>query len=273
MPDWGFQLDARTVLGEMKAVGLKATEQGPVGYLGTTPDEVAKVADEFGLPIVGAFVPLIMHDLAQREKMRKAAHFSAGLLGATGKGFFITAVVVDEGWGKRFKLSDAQWQAMFDGFNEIDEICAGYGIKQVLHPHLNTLVETQDDVNRVLAGSDVRWLLDTGHLQIGGTDPVKFARENFSRIDHFHVKDAKMSIAKKFLASEITLMEATRDGVFCAAGDGDVKIAEAIEVMESNGYDGWYVLEQDMAIVGDQPRDAKISTAGVRRSISYLSKI
>ncbi|MFN9959696.1 MAG: sugar phosphate isomerase/epimerase family protein, partial [bacterium] len=102
--------------------------------------------------------------------MRKAAHFSAGLLSETGKGFFITAVVVDEGWGKRFKLSDAQWQAMFDGFKEIDEICAGYGIKQVLHPHVNTLVETQDDVNRVLAGSDVRWLLDTGHLQIGGTD-------------------------------------------------------------------------------------------------------
>jgi len=43
--------------------------------------------------------------------------------------------------------------------------------------------------------------------------------------------------------------------------------------MESNGYEGWYVLEQDMAIVGDQPRDAKISTAGVRRSISFLAQL
>ena len=273
VPDWGFQLDARTVLGEMKAVGLKATEQGPVGYLGSTPQEVSSVANEFGLPIVGAFVPLVMHDLAQRDVMRKAAHFSANLLSETGKGFFITAVVVDEGWGKRFKLSDAQWQAMFDGFAEVDEICASYGIRQVLHPHLNTLVETQDDVNRVLAGSSVRWLLDTGHMLIGGTDPVKFARENFSRIDHFHVKDVKMIIAKRFLAGEITLMEATRDGVFCAAGDGDVKLAEAIGVMESNGYEGWYVLEQDMAIVGDQPRDSKISTAGVRRSIGFLATL
>ncbi|CAB5067015.1 unannotated protein [freshwater metagenome] len=68
-------------------------------------------------------------------------------------------------------------------------------------------------------------------------------------------------------------MEATRDGVFCAAGDGDVKIAEAIGVMESNGYEGWYVLEQDMAIVGDQPRDSKISTAGVRRSIAFLANL
>ena len=80
VPDWGFQLDARTVLGEMKAVGLNATEQGPVGYLGSTPDEVSKVANEFCLPIVGAFVPLVMHDLAQRDAMRKAIHFSANLL-------------------------------------------------------------------------------------------------------------------------------------------------------------------------------------------------
>ncbi len=68
-------------------------------------------------------------------------------------------------------------------------------------------------------------------------------------------------------------MEATRDGVFCAAGEGDVKLAEAIGVMESNGYDGWYVLEQDMAIVGEQPRDAKVSTAGVRQSIAFLAKL
>lgn len=87
---------------------------------------------------------------------------------------------------------------MFDGFKEIDEICASYGIRQVLHPHLNTLVETQDDVNRVVAGSNVRWLLDTGHMLIGGTDPVKFAQENFSRIDHFHVKDVKWKSQSDF---------------------------------------------------------------------------
>ncbi|NCZ68124.1 MAG: inosose dehydratase, partial [Acidimicrobiia bacterium] len=85
VPDWGFQLDSRTVLGEMKRLGLRGTEQGPVGYLGSTPESVAGAADEFGLPIVGAFVPLVMHDRAQRDAMRRAAHFSASLLGATGK--------------------------------------------------------------------------------------------------------------------------------------------------------------------------------------------
>jgi inosose dehydratase len=273
VPDWGFQLDSRTVLGEMKRLGLRGTEQGPVGYLGSTPESVAGAADEFGLPIVGAFVPLVMHDRAQRDAMRRAAHFSASLLGATGKGFFITAVVVDEGWGKRFPLSNEQWQSMFDGFKEVDEICAGYGIKQVLHPHLNTLVETFDDVKRVVEGSSVRWLLDTGHLMIGGTDPAKFARDHFELVDHVHIKDAKMSIAKRFLAGEITLLEATRDGIFCAAGDGDVPIAETVKAMESRGYTGWYVLEQDVAIVGDQPRNPVSASAAVERSIRYLATL
>lgn len=273
VPDWGFQLDARSVLAEMKALGLRATEQGPVGYLGVSAEEVLSVANQFGLPIVGAFVPLVMHDRAQRDSMRKAAHLSASLLGATGKGFFVTAVVVDEAWGKRVPLSDAQWTAMFDAFNEVDEICAGYGIRQVLHPHLNTLVETKEDVDRVLEGSGVRWLLDTGHLFIGGVDPVAFARDNFSLIDHVHIKDVRLDVATRFRNGEVTLMEATRDGVFCAAGDGDVAIKEVIELLESRGYSGWYVLEQDVAIVGDQPRNAVASTAAVSRSIEFLSQI
>jgi len=273
VPDWGYQLDSRTVLAEMKRLGLRGTEQGPVGYLGSTPEAVAGAAAEFGLPIVGAFVPLVMHDRSQREAMREAAHFSASLLGATGKGFFITAVVVDEGWGKRFPLSTEQWQSMFDGFKEVDEICAGYGIKQVLHPHLNTLVETFDDVRRVVDGSNVRWLLDTGHLMIGGTDPAKFARDHFELVDHVHIKDAKMSIAKRFLAGEITLLEATRDGIFCAAGDGDVPIADVVQAMESKGYSGWYVLEQDIAIVGDQARNPVSASAAVERSIRYLATL
>jgi inosose dehydratase len=271
VPDWGFQLDSRTVLSEMKRLGLRGTEQGPVGYLGSSPEAVAGAAAAFKLPIVGAFVPLVMHDRAQREATRKAAHFSASLLGATGKGFFITAVVVDEGWGKRFPLSAEQWQSMFDGFKEVDEICAGYGIKQVLHPHLNTLVETYDDVQRVLAGSNVRWLLDTGHLQIGGTNPAEFARDHFERVDHVHIKDAKMSIARRFLDGEITLLEATRDGVFCSAGDGDVPIAEVVRIMETRGYSGWYVLEQDIAIVGNQARTPDSASAAVERSIRYLA--
>jgi inosose dehydratase len=82
-----------------------------------------------------------------------------------------------------------------------------------------------------------------------------------------------MSIARRFLDGEITLLEATRDGVFCSAGDGDVPIAEVVRIMETRGYSGWYVLEQDIAIVGNQARTPDSASAAVERSIRYLAAL
>ncbi len=38
------------------------------------------------------------------------------------------------------------------------------------------MVETRSEVDRVLAGSEIKLCLDTGHLLIGGTDPLQLAR-------------------------------------------------------------------------------------------------
>lgn len=48
---------------------------------------------------------------------------------------------------------------------------------------------SREDVARVLDGSSVPLCLDTGHLFIGGSDPVELAREATARIAHTHLKD------------------------------------------------------------------------------------
>ena len=63
------------------------------------------------------------------------------------------------------------------------------GVTAVLHPHVGTMVETRADVDRVLAGSAIPLCLDTGHLLIGGTDPVELARTVPDRVAHVHLKD------------------------------------------------------------------------------------
>jgi sugar phosphate isomerase/epimerase len=52
-----------------------------------------------------------------------------------------------------------------------------------------------------------------------------------------------------------------------------VPIADVVKTMESKGYSGWYVLEQDIAIVGDQPRNPVSASAAVERSIRYLATL
>ena len=42
---------------------------------------------------------------------------------------------------------------------------------------------------------EVGWCLDTGHLLIGGTDPVQFAREHGDRVKHVHLKDVDGDLA------------------------------------------------------------------------------
>ena len=138
------------------------------------------------------------------------------------------------------------------------------------HPHVNTLVETAEDVDRIFAASDCLWCLDTGHLAIGGTDVVEFTKRAMSRIGLVHLKDVDLHLAKRYLAGERSWMEIVQDGIFSPIGQGDVPMAEVIELLENAGYDGWYVLEQDVAITGELPPAGTGPIDGVRQSVDYL---
>jgi hypothetical protein len=46
-----------------------------------------------------------------------------------------------------------------------------------------------------------------------------------------------------------------------------------VRIMETRGYSGWYVLEQDIAIVGNQARTPDSASAAVERSIRYLAAL
>ena len=83
-------------------------------------------------------------------------------------------------------------------------------------PHVGTLVETRDDVGRILDGSEVRLCLDTGHFRIGGVDSVALACEAPQRVGHVHLKDVRESVAEA-RAGRIDLRDATRQGAVRAA--------------------------------------------------------
>ena len=49
---------------------------------------------------------------------------------------------------------------------------------------------------------DVGWCLDTGHLLIGGADPVAFC-DHGHRIVHAHLKDVDTAIAARLRSGEL----------------------------------------------------------------------
>src|SRR5215208_1442540 len=62
VPGWGRMLPPERVLSEMASLGFRATEMGPVGYLPSDPSELRALLDRHAIGLVGAFVPLVLHE-------------------------------------------------------------------------------------------------------------------------------------------------------------------------------------------------------------------
>ncbi|WP_454196006.1 TIM barrel protein [Nocardia sp. Marseille-Q1738] len=270
VPGWGHVLDARTVLSEMAALGLSATELGPPGYLPRDPAELRRLLDTFGLTAVGGFLADVLHRDPQDVIAR--ADDTASLLAATGAEVLVLAAATGlGGYDARPQLDDTEWRTLVDTAAAIRDVAAAHGLRTVLHPHVGTHVESQPEVERFLADSDLDICLDTGHLLIGGTDPVRLAQRHAERIGHVHLKDVRGALADQVRAGDLEYSEAVRRGLYVPLGEGDVDVAALMRCMQAAGYRGWYVLEQDAAL---RPTDsARQSSRDAGRSLRYLADI
>lgn len=270
VPGWGEMLPPSRVLPEMRSLDLTATELGAPGFLPDDPDALRRTLADHGMTLVGGFVPLVLHDRDQRAEALRQARSVAETFAAMGATRFVTAVVQDYGWTRPTPLDRDGMKTLAEGLAEVDDVCAAAGIVQVLHPHVDTLVETRADVELLLELSEVLWCLDTGHLAIGGVDPAEFARAEAHRVGHVHLKDVDQSVAPRVLNRELTLVEAVQGGLFQPLGAGDVAVDDVVIALEERGYGGWYVLEQDTALTQGVPADGSGPVEDVARSMDFL---
>lgn len=273
MPGWGQQLSPDRVLAEMSELGFDATELGSAGWLPLDVDQLRELLGRHQLDLLAAFVPLVLHRPDEAAPTLRQAEDMAQLLEAAGARYFNTAPVTSSDWEPRSPLDDVQWQHLFTMLDQVERICEQHGLVQVLHEHVGCVVETADDVNRVLEGSSVQFVLDTGHLAIGGVDPVDFARRHGDRVGLVHLKDTRLDVAARLNDNELTLMTAVQSGLFPPLGQGDLKVDAVVTTLERHGYDGWYVLEQDCAIIGNEPEPDSGPVRDVETSVEYLKEL
>jgi len=252
VPGWGHQLRPDRVLAEMGEVGIAATEFGPDGFLPDAPSAKARTLADHGLGAVGGFVPVVLHDPA----VDPTPVVDAALDGFVAAGADVLVLAADSGPGgydQRPALDDADWALVLRRLDALATRAAARGIRPTLHPHVGTVVEGADDVARVLDGCDVPLCLDTGHLLVGGVDPVLLAAEAAARVAHVHLKDVDAALAEAVREGRTPYGEAVRRGLFRPLGAGDVDIASMLDALARAGYDGWYVLEQDVMLDAEPP--------------------
>ena len=250
VPGWGLQLPPERVFAEMVELGLRATELGPQGWLPEDGTQAAAVLEGYGLHLVGGFVPVVVHEpTVDSDYARRAA----AQLAQAGGELFVAAIVQDAAWSAPVALGPDGWRHAGEQLDVLAELTAAEGVELVLHPHAGTILETNADVELALAHTRVSWCLDTGHLLIGGVDPVRFAQQHADRIGHVHFKDVDAQVAARFRAGELGLMQAVQHGLFKPLGSGDARIGEVVAALRHVGYERWLVLEQDLAVAGSEP--------------------
>jgi inosose dehydratase len=271
VPGWGYQMEPERVLGEAAALGLTAVEAGPDGFLPDEPEETVRLLSGYGLELVGGFVPVVLHDKEAREAELISVERQAGLFASAGAGVFVLAAATgDEGYEESAGLEDGEWDELFVTLAMVEEIGAGHGLDVVLHPHYGTEIETPDQVLRFLEGCGTGLCLDTGHSMVGGGDPVALAESAAARIEHVHLKDVDKNLAGRVASGSLHYEEAVRGGLFRPLGGGDVDVGRVLGALEDAGYDGWYVLEQDIMLDGE-PHDGPANEVG--ESLAYLKGV
>jgi inosose dehydratase len=270
VPDWGYQLDADTVLSQMRDVGLAATEFGPDGFLEAAPEARAAQLASYRLQAVGGFLPVLLHDPGH-DPLPEVNSFVDACV-ACGAGVVVLAAFTGvEGYDARPALDDEGWQVLLTNLDRIADLARSRGVVAALHPHVGTMVESGEETERVLASSRIGLCVDTGHLLVGGADPVAITAAHPERVVHVHLKDVDAAMAARVRAGETTFGDAVRDGMFRPLGAGDVDIEAMVATLEGAGYRGWYVLEQDVKLHGPEQRADPL--ADVRTSLAYLSRL
>lgn len=266
VPGWGHQLDAGRVLTEMRELGLTATEFGPDGFLPEDAAERAALLAGYELEPVGGFVPVILHDPGHDPLAgidRALASFGPGTL------LVLAAATGRDGYDDRPVLDETGWKTLLTRLDAIAGHAAARGHMAVLHPHVGTMIETASEVDRVLEGSSIALCLDTGHLLIGGTDPVALARRVPDRIAHVHLKDVDRAMAVRIADGELTYTGAVAAGMYRPLGGGDIDIAAIVAALDGAGYTGWYVMEQD-TILSAEPAAGEGPAGDVGASVAFL---
>ena len=130
-------------------------------------------------------------------------------------------------------------------------------------------VPTGAETLRVIEGSRIGLCVDTGHLAAAGSDPGAIVAADPARVRHVHLKDVDSVLAARVIDGSLTFADAVRDGLFVPLGSGSVDVTGIVDTLEAAGYQGWYVLEQDVMLAGEPEGEGPV--ADVRACLTYLT--
>lgn len=136
-------------------------------------------------------------------------------------------------------IQDGDYKLLAEGLKEAETIFAAHGIQASYHPHLGSMAEKPEQIDRLFSVSDIKICPDLAHLAAGGSDPLEMVKKYYDRISFVHLKDLD------------------KNG-FAPLGTGSVDIDGVLNFLKEKGYAGDYLVEVD-GYAGDPVQACKTS--------------
>jgi len=277
-PDqWGvwFPFDEKQVpwdiaLAEMAEAGFSIMETGPHGYFPTNPKLLKAVMDEYGFKVVAGTGWGILHKAEAWDDTEKFFRSIGETHAAIGSEYVVhlPPMYRDEKTGDYTDdkvLKPEAWNLYIQNANRLGKIMKeDYGLKMVLHPHGDSHIETEEDIDRVFQATDpeyVGFCLDTGHIVYGGGDPMAIARKYPERIEYVHIKAMDPDVVKKAHDEDWPFVKANLSGCSVAPPAGLPDMHDLIETLADLDKELYVICEQDMyGCAKDYPLPNAIAT-------------
>ena len=169
----------------------------------------------------------------------------------------------------RPKMTADEWIIYCKKISEIGKYLEDQGMPLAYHHHMGTVIETQQDTERLLENTsdEVKLILDTGHMLFAGGNSIEVANDFKERIIHVHCKDMRKKVLEKSLKEDFSFRQAFLEGAFTVPGDGFIDYEPLLTFLKKSNYNGWLVVEAEQDPAKANPLEY------ARIGYNYLSNV
>lgn len=251
VPELGGDIPLETCLAETRQAGFSGSELG--GKFPRDPKALKAVLGAHDLALVsGWYDGRILEREVDAEFDAILPHLTLlKVLGARHVVYADTSRGRHDGIfqpiSQRPALDHGEWAGYGRKITALAERMADFGVGMAFHHHMGTIVETDDEIARLMShsGAAVGLLYDTGHCAFSGGDPLSMLQAHAARVVHVHCKDVRAGMLAKARREDMSFMDAVLEGIFTVPGDGALDFVPLLRILAERDYDGWLVVEAE----------------------------
>jgi inosose dehydratase len=230
-------VDDEVAIREIAACGFKGIEifDGNLMRYAAEPEKFKALLDRYQVRLLGVYVggQFIYSDALPDELYRiEQVAILASQLGAK-------HLVVGGGSISASGIREPHYQLLAKALNQVQSIANRHGLIASYHPHLGSMVQHPEEIDKIFALTPINFCPDIAHLVAGGGDALEIIKKYYSRIQYVHLKDLS-------------------DEGFVPLGAGKIDLGAIIEFLQAQGYQGDYLVEID-GFAGDPTEACQIS--------------